>query len=127
MKVHEKANKQICGEVLDGILDKMFVQEESTTERKHDDGEHDAANCQPSIKRKFNEIDDEALEKILKEQTVEYDRKIAFKIALGKGVDTILREGEVKQAALSKDMQDALYLYRQSINNRRNVEIDTDN
>ena len=127
MKVHEKANKQICGEVLDGILDKMFVQEESTTEIKHDDGEHDAANCQPSKKRKFNEIDDEALEKILKEQTVEYDRKIAFKIALGKGVDTILREGEVKQAALSKDMQDALYLYRQSINNRRNVEIDTDN
>ena len=63
----------------------------------------------------------------MKEQTVEYDCKIAFKIALGKGVDTILREGEVKQAALSKDMQDALYLYRQSINNRRNVEIDTDN
>jgi len=31
MKVHEKANKQICGEVLDGILDKMFAQEESTT------------------------------------------------------------------------------------------------
>ena len=42
MKVHEKPNKQICGEVLDGILDNMFVQEESTTERKHDDGEHDA-------------------------------------------------------------------------------------
>merc|ERR1712208_137020 len=50
MKVHEKPNKQICGEVLDGILDKMFVQEESTTEIKHDDGEHDTANCQPSKK-----------------------------------------------------------------------------
>ena len=127
MKVHEKANKQICGEVLDGILDKMFVQEESTTEIKHDDGEHDAANCQPSKKRKFNEIDDEALEKILEEQTVEYDRKIAFKIALGKEVDEILGRGKVKQVALSKDMQAALCLYRHSINNRRNVEIDTDN
>ena len=74
MKVHEKPNKQICGEVLD-------MQEESTTEIKHDDGEHDTANCQPSKKRKFNEIDDEALEKMLEEQTVEYDRKIAFKIA----------------------------------------------
>ena len=54
MKVHEKANKQICDEVLDGTLDKMFAQAESTTERKLDDGEHDAANCQPSKKRKFN-------------------------------------------------------------------------
>ena len=87
MKVHEKANKQICGEVLDGTLDKMFVQAESTTERKLDDGEHDAANCQPSKKRKFNEIYDKALEKILEEQTVEYDRKLALKIALGKEVD----------------------------------------
>ena len=120
MKVHEKPNKQICGEVLD-------MQEESTTEIKHDDGEHDTANCQPSKKRKFNEIDDEALEKMLEEQTVEYDRKIAFKIALGKGVDEILGRGKVKQAALSKDMQGALCLYRHSINNRRNVEIDTDN
>merc|ERR1712074_164857 len=96
----EKSNKQICCEVLDGILDKMFVQEESTTEIKHDDGEHDAANCQPSKKRKFNEIDDEALEKMLEEQTVEYDRKIAFKIALGKEVDEILGRGKVKQVAI---------------------------
>ena len=48
MKVHEKPNKQICGEVLD-------MQEESTTEIKHDDGEHDTANCQSPIKRKYNE------------------------------------------------------------------------
>ena len=120
MKVHEKPNKQICGEVLD-------MQEESTTEIKHDDGEHDTANCHPSKKRKFNEIDDEALEKILEEQTVDYDCKIAFKIALGKRVDEILGRGKVKQVALSKDMQAALCLYRHSINNRRNVENDTDN
>ena len=120
MKVHEKPNKQICGEVLD-------MQEESTTEIKHDDGEHDAANCQPSKKRKFNEIDVDELRKALIERTVEYDRKIAFKIALGKGVDIILGRGKVKQAALSKDMQGVLCLYRHSINNRRNVEIDTDN
>ena len=125
MKVHEKANKQICGEVLDGTLDKMFAQAESTTERKLDEGEHDAANCQPSKKRKFNEIDDEALEKILEEQTVEYDRKIAFKIALGKEVDEILGRGKVKQAAaLSKYIHGALCLYRHSINNRINVEIE---
>ena len=53
--------------------------------------------------------------------------KIAFKIALGKEVDEILGRGKVKQAALSKDMHGALCLYRHSINNRRNVEIDTDN
>ena len=127
MKVHEKANKQICGEVLDGTLDKMFVQAESTTERKLDDGEHDAANFHPSKKRKFNEIDVDELRKTLIERTVEYDRKIAFKIALGKEVDEILGRGKVKQAALSKDMHGALCLYRHSINNRRNVEIDTDN
>ena len=127
MKVHEKLNKQICDEDLDGTLDKMFAQAESTTEIKLDEGEHDAANCQPTKKRKFIEIDDKALEKILEEQTVEYDRKIAFKIALGKEVDEILGRGKVKQAALSKDMHGALCLYRHSINNRRNVEIDTDN
>ena len=63
----------------------------------------------------------------MEEQTVEYDRKIAFKIALGKEVDEILGRGKVKQVALSKDMQAALCLYRHSINNRRIVEIDTDN
>ena len=50
-----------------------------------------------------------------------------LKIALGKEVDEILGRGKVKQAALSKDMHGALCLYRHSINNRRNVEIDTDN
>ena len=82
---------------------------ESTTERKHDDGEHDAANCTTrkrklneddvqddqsiiKIKLEENEADEEALRKILKEQTAEYDRKIA----LGKGVDNILGEGEGK-------------------------------
>merc|ERR1712082_225111 len=82
MKVHEKANKQICGEVLDGILDKMFVQEESTTERKLDDGEHDAANCQPSKKRKFNGIEvstlvsEEMIKRLIKDDE-EYKYNIA--------------------------------------------------
>ena len=123
MKVHEKANKQICGEVLDGILDKMFVQEESTTEIKHDDankvveledhpttkrkfdGEQYTQDDQPSMKRKCGDNmiddDDEVLEKMLEEQTVEYDRKVD----LGEKVYKILGEGDVKQSSLSKDMQ----------------------
>ena len=55
MKVHEKPNKQICGEVLDGILDNMFVQEESTTEIKHDDANKVVElEDHPTTKRKFD-------------------------------------------------------------------------
>ena len=45
MKVHEKTNKQICGELLDEIIDKVI----STTKRKHDEDEED----QPMIKKKY--------------------------------------------------------------------------
>ena len=55
MKVHEKTNKQICGELLDEIIDKVI----STTKRKHDEDEED----QPMIKKKCNVLDDEELEK----------------------------------------------------------------
>ena len=132
MKVHEKPNKQICGEVLDGILDNMFVQEESTTEIKHDDankvveledhpttkrkfdGEQYTQDDQPSIKRKCGEnmIDVDELRKTLIERTDEYNRKVA----LGEQVYIILGEGEVKQGALPKDMQEALELYEKENN-----------
>ena len=104
-------------------VDKMFVVDESATERNHD-GEHYTTKCttakrkhndndtydQPIIKIKLgeDEIDLNELRKTVKEQTVEHDRKIA----LGKGVHTILGEGEGKQTALSKDLQEALELYR---------------
>ena len=132
MKVHEKPNKQICGEVLDGILDNMFVQEESTTEIKHDDankvveledhpttkrkfdGEQYTQDDQPSIKRKCgdNMIDVDELRKTLIERTYKYNGKVA----LGEQVYKILGEGEVKQEALPKDMQEALELYEKENN-----------
>ena len=40
MKVHEKTNKQICGELLDEIVDKVI----STTKRKHDEDNPDEQN-----------------------------------------------------------------------------------
>ena len=67
---------------------------------------------QNTTKRKCNEMDInddvDALEKMLEEQTAKYD----CKIDLGKRLKQILTKGEVKQAALSKDIQDALNLYR---------------
>ena len=48
----------------------------------------------------------------MKEQTAEYDHKVA----LGEKVYTILGEGDVKQRALSKDMQEALELYEKENN-----------
>ena len=41
MKVHEKRNKQICGELLNEIVDKVFVQKESATKRKCEEIETD--------------------------------------------------------------------------------------
>ena len=128
MKIHiihtNENNALMCRELLDEMLDKVVEHEQPTRKRKLD-GEQYTQDDQPSIKRKCGEnmIDVDELRKTLIERTDEYIRKVA----LGEQVYKILGEGEVKQAALSKDMQDALYLYRQSINNRRNVEIDTDN
>ena len=117
MKIHIihtlENNEQMCRELLDEMLNKVLEPEEQsfTTKRKYD-GKHDTQDDQPSIKRKFNESDDDILRKILKEQTVEYDRKVD----LGEKVYKILCEGDVKQRALSKDMQEALELYEMENN-----------
>ena len=52
----------------------------------------------------------------MKEETDEYERKIAF----GEAIEKILHEGEAKEAALSKDKKEALELYR------RNVELESE-
>ena len=100
-------NEQMCRELLDEMLNEVLEPEEQsfTTKRKYV-GEHDTQDDQPSIKRKFNEIDDKVLRKMLIEQTAEYNRKVA----LGEKVYKILGKGDVKQRALSKDIQEALEL-----------------
>ena len=120
--------EEICKDIVMEILHKMFVPEDSASERKHDEEHFQPTmkrkhfddyteNCttpkrndaqdQPDKKRKY-EIDYEDLEKIMKEETHEFHRKIA----LGEAIEHILGKGEVKQAALSKDKQEALELYR---------------
>ena len=118
-EVQVENSEEICKDIVNDIVDKMFMQENSTLEITHD---------QPTLKRKLtddgnntiakrklhgndndnDELDLDALRKTLKEQTAEHDRKLA----LGKAVENILAEGEVKQSALSKDMQEALEAYR---------------
>jgi len=112
MKVHEKANKQICGEVLDGILDKMFAQEESTTEIKHNVGEHDAANCQPSKKRKFNEIEvsthvsEEMIKRLIKD-----DEEYKYNIAYGKYIYEEVNKYGIKEQSLCPEYRKLRKLY----------------
>ena len=132
MKVHitytfsEVQSEEICKDIVNDIVNKMFMQENSTLEITHDE-EHDQATlkrkhyedgnytvpnrndvqAQSDIKKKYK-IDYEDLEKIMKEEMYEFDRKIA----LGEAIEIFLRKGEVKQAALSKDKQEALELYR---------------
>ena len=77
-----------------------------TSKRKHDEDYNQSA-----AKRQCNEIDDDELEKMLEEITVEYDRKIA----LGKRVYKILERGKVLEVVLPKDMQDALDIYRRNL------------
>ena len=91
MKVHVKRNESY-----------------PTTKRKFE-GEQYTQDDQPSIKRKCGEnmIDVDELRKTLIERTDEYNGKVA----LGEQVYKILGEGEVKQGALPKDMQEALELY----------------
>ena len=142
MKVHitiidedqTENSEEICRDIVMEMVAKLFDSEEEsyTTERNHD-GEHDTANCtttkrkltfdgngttakrkhddndnQTIIKLGEDELDLDALRKSMEEQTAEHDRILA----LGKGVDTILGEGKVKQTALSKDLQNALEVYR---------------
>ena len=112
MKVHEKANKQICGEVLDGILDKMFAQEESTTEIKHNVGEHDAANCQSSKKRKLNEIEvsthvsEEMIKRLIKD-----DEEYKYNIAYGKYIYEEVNKYGIKEQSLCPEYRKLRKLY----------------
>ena len=104
----------MCRELLDEMLDKVVEHEQPTRKRKLD-GDVTEDN-HPTSKRKCGDNmiddDDEVLEKMLEEQTVEYDRKVD----LGEKVYKILGRGKVKQAALSRDMQKALELYEMENN-----------
>ena len=107
MKIHiihtNENNALMCRELLDEMLDKVVEHEQPTRKRKLD-GDITEDN-HPTSKRKCGDNmiddDDEVLEKMLEEQTVEYDRKVD----LGEKVYKILGEGDVKQSSLSKDMQ----------------------
>ena len=89
-------SEEIFRDIVNDIIDKMFEQEKTvkdvnhpTTKRKLSDDKDD----QSVIKRKCNEIDVEALEKMLKEETSEF----GLKIDLGKAIEKILEKGEVKK------------------------------
>ena len=120
MKIHIihtlENNVLMCRELLDEMLNKVVEPEDHPTTKRKFDGEQYTQDDQPSIKRKCGDNmiddDDEVLEKMLEEQTVEYDRKVD----LGEKVYKILCEGDVKQRALSKDMQEALELYEMENN-----------
>ena len=126
MKVHviytspedqNENNEQMCQDIVVEIVDEVFTQEESATEI-NDDGEHDSKSTtkrkltndgnNTTTKIKCNAINNDALRKTMEEETAEYDRKIN----LGKRVEEILGEGKTKQAALSKDLKEALDIYR---------------
>ena len=107
-------NVLMCRELLDEMLNEVLEPEDHpTTKRKFDGGQY-TQDDQPSIKRKCGEnmIDVDELRKTLIERTDEYNRKVA----LGEQVYKILGEGEVKQGALPKDMQEALELYEKENN-----------
>ena len=111
--IHKGENKVImCRELLDEMLDKVVEHEQRTRKRKFDGDVTE--DDQPSIKRKCGEnmIDVDELRKMLIERTYEYNRKVA----LGEQVYKILGEGEVKQGALPKYMQEALELYEKENN-----------
>ena len=55
MKVHEKTKKQICAELLDEVVDNMFVKEESATKRKCEEDTHE--DHQSAAKRKCGEVE----------------------------------------------------------------------
>ena len=118
MKIHIihtlENNVLMCRELLNEMLNKVVEPEDHpTTKRKFDGGQY-TQDDQPSIKRKCGEnmIDVDELRKTLIERTDEYNRKVA----LGEQVYKILGEGEVKQGALPKDMQEALELYEKENN-----------
>ena len=112
-EVQVENSEEICKDIVNDIVDKMFMQENSTLEithdqatlkRKHDD---DDVQAQSNIKKKYK-IDVEDLEKAMEKENDEYNRTIAF----GEAIEKVLRKGKVKQASLSKDKKEALEAYR---------------
>ena len=112
MKVHEKTNKQICGELLDEIIDKVI----STTKRKHDEDEED----QPMIKKKCNVLDDEELERDIIKDNEEYN----CKLALGEKVYKIVERRKVKKESLSLERKEAFELYRRNLEQLNEKELE---
>jgi len=116
MKIHiihtNENNALMCRELLDEMLDKVVEHEQPTRKRKLD-GDVTEDN-HPTSKRKCGEnmTDVDELRKMLIERTDKYNRTVA----LGEQVYKILGEGEVKQGALPKDMQEALELYEKENN-----------
>ena len=62
--IHTLENNALMSrELLDEMLNKVVEPEDHPTTKRKFDGEHDTQDNQPSIKRKFNETDEEALRK----------------------------------------------------------------
>ena len=116
MKIHiihtNENNALMCRELLDEMLDKVVEHVQPTRKRKLDADVTE--DNHPTSKRKCGEnmTDVDELRKMLIERTDKYNRTIA----LGEQVYKILGEGEVKQGALPKDMQEALELYEKENN-----------
>ena len=87
-EVQSENSEEICKDIVNDIVDKMFKQENSTLEithdqatlkRKHDD---DDVQAQSMIKKKYK-IDVEDLEKAMEKENDEYNGTIAFGEAIG--------------------------------------------
>ena len=108
--------EEICQDIVVENVDEVFTQEESAIEINY--GEHDSKGTRKrkltddgnstTTTIKCNAINNDALRKTMEEETAEYDRKIN----LGKRVKESLGEGKTKQAVLSKDLKEALDIYR---------------
>ena len=111
-EVQSENSEEICKDIVNDIVDKMFMQENSTLEITHDQAtlkrkHDDDVQAQSNIKKKYK-IDVEDLEKAMEKENDEYNRIIAF----GEAIEKVLRKGKVKQASLSKDKKEALEAYR---------------
>ena len=116
-EVQSENSEEICKDIVNDIVDKMFMQENSTLEITHEE-QHD----QPTLKRKLTNDDEEYqsnikkkykidvgdLKKAMEKENDEYNYKLAF----GEAIEKVLREGKVNQASLSKDKKEALEAYR---------------
>ena len=117
-EVQVENSEEICKDIVNDIVDKMFMQKNSTLEITHEE-QHD----QPTLKRKLTNDDEEYqsnikkkykidvgdLKKAMEKENDEYNYKLAF----GEAIEKVLREGKVNQASLSKDKKEALEAYRE--------------